>query len=60
MEGIIKRGEHVLLLASYCDNCCDALPCKECLEMCNIARLMSDTRIEVVGGYDFLSEGDET
>jgi hypothetical protein len=27
----------VIILASYCSDCTDDAPCKECLNMCNVA-----------------------
>jgi hypothetical protein len=44
-----------LLLASYCDEngCSDELPCRECIEMCNVVTVEGKIK-NVIGGYDYL------
>ena len=44
----------LLALASYCgddnEDCSDAYPCRECLDMCNIFEInMSDTKYKYIG-----------
>ena len=42
-ESVLKKGEIVTLLTSYCDEgstyCTDQYPCKECIPMCNTFEL---------------------
>ncbi len=42
-ESVLKKGEIVTLLTSYCDDdsadCTDQYPCKECIAMCNTYEL---------------------
>ena len=49
----------VLLLASYCGlddaSCTDTTPCRECLEMCNVADV-DCTILAIHGGLDFVRE----
>jgi len=52
-----KIGNYSLLLCSYCgsnnNECSDKLPCPECLEMCNVAKI-ENGGIKVIGGYKYL------
>ena len=57
MEATLKRGYKLILLASYCDECCDALPCEECVSMCNVVELKNDTMVEVIGDISLLRDG---
>ncbi len=55
----IKKGEKLLLLATYCDGdygekCSEELPCSYCLAMCNVIELKEDVEVEVIGGIDYL------
>lgn len=49
----------VLLLASYCGDddpaCTDSVPCRDCLEMCNIVDVRG-TIVTIHGGLDFARE----
>lgn len=54
----------VLILASYCgiedkNGCTDTNPCKECLEMCNVFEIPSETiqRHEFIAQFDDLRRG---
>lgn len=53
---ITKFKRRVLLLASYCgdtnSDCTNALPCKDCLLMCNIIE-MDGLVTSNHGGYDY-------
>lgn len=55
----LKHGTRILLLASYCDNpdCSDIFPCRDCLVMCNVARLQTNVLIDILGGFDYLKGG---
>ncbi len=56
--GKLKSGDKVLLIFNRCceNGCTDNLPCENCLRMCNIAILKEDVEIEVIGGYDYLTD----
>jgi len=45
----------VLLLASYCDDCIDDLPCEDCLKMCNIVEINNRAVDKVYGGWDYFT-----
>jgi len=46
----------VLLMASYCGDCTDRLPCEDCLKMCNIVLVEKENILSnnVICGYDFI------
>ena len=46
----------VLLLASYCEDCTNDLPCAECLRMCNVADIPDGTPITAIAGWDYMRE----
>lgn len=54
----MKKGTHVLLLASYCGgnnvDCTAKLPCINCLKMCNAAILKEDCPVDVLNGYKYM------
>lgn len=57
----LKHGTRILLLSSYCDNsgCSDLLPCRDCLVICNVARLQSNVLIDVLGSFDNFNQRKE-
>ena len=55
---VLDKHQNFLVLASYCDQnpeCSDEKPCKECLEMCNVAVIPGGTDINVLGGLDYIN-----
>ena len=49
-----------LLLASYCGddnkNCSEDFPCDDCLQMCNIVIINESSKLEILGGMDYLKD----
>lgn len=46
---VLKKGQVVTLLTSYCDNienCTPLQPCLDCIAMCNQFELMSDVDVK--------------
>jgi len=51
-----EMTRRVLLLASYCGDddpaCTDSVPCRDCLEMCNIVDMRDPVIVANFGGID--------
>jgi len=56
MELELRKGKKILVLASYCDDCTDDLPCNECLMINNVATVLQDTPLDIHCGLQYSRE----
>jgi len=55
-----KPVRKAILLASYCGDldseCTEDFPCDDCLKMCNVIEIPENTKLNVLGGFEYLKE----